>query len=1025
MSSKKWRRTGQPDVYLDKDDEFTPMIVTVYNSDTVVSPVKSPCSLRDKRVDSQAEEMEGEMSSDGDFLSSSDEYQPESEEEYLDSESDFWEESEDSEPEEIKVEMNIGQGCLEIGDEVMYPSKSRKSVTTPEITKDSSPSVKKIEKQRPARMCVFCNKVIVGGRLKNHIMRHQNTHNEVKEILQQPSEVQVKWFNQKRIEGIYQYNLKHLNFGDDQLMRERRPKKQDSLRMCNECKRFYSHRTFFRHRMRCCPKENQQEEVSSCSSNVKKIENRRPARMCVFCKKVLNGKRLRDHIKIHKKTHEEVREILQQPLETQNKWFEQKRIEGIYQYNLKHLDAADDQLMRERQSKRPHSLRMCTECKKFFSSRTFYRHKSQCGTRSQGLKKEQLRPVGADMDENFVTGILYQFRDGEVGSLIRQNKIIQMIGYKQFLSGKREDGIPKHLRLEIMTNMRTLARLFLCFKSLMTGSEVSVEDMYKQENLGVLKDAIKKLCRDDNGEKHSLKLSLNIIFQRSIRNLTLFYEESKENLKVEEIKDFGEAYRLCEVEIIGNSKQVILENSLKKRSQGQSNDSQNEADSMCSNKRHEVGPPTVSSDSENVPNVNSESATHGREEKSPSPGVQLPSISRSSEEKQNEKADEGIHFEESRTSSGKSTRKERPARMCVFCKKVSNGRLREHIKIHKKTHEEVRKILQQPLETQNKWFDQKRIEGIYQYNLKHYKLEDGQLMRERRSKGQNSLRMCSKCRRFYSHKTFYKHKSQCGAKCKGLRKELFKPIDGDIDEKFLTEILNKFRDGEVGTLIRQNKIIQMFGYKHFLSRKVESAIPDKFRQNIMTEMREITRLFLCFKSLMTGSEVSVEDMYKQENLGVLKDALNELCRDDNGEKHGIKLNVNAIFQRTTKRLADFYKEHGESSKAEETTKFGEEYKDFVSETINESQHQVQANMWKEERQNASSAKVSFSWGRKNTAKINEDFKSWIRIDKGNPLPSKSELEAYLDKHSDIGCTLLQLRTKIMNEQNKRRRLLSV
>ncbi|XP_062617721.1 uncharacterized protein LOC134279348, partial [Saccostrea cucullata] len=109
MSSKKWRRTGQPDVYLDKDDEFTPMIVTVYNSDTVVSPVKSPCSLRDKRVDSQAEEMEGEMSSDGDFLSSSDEYQPESEEEYLDSESDFWEESEDSEPEEIKVEMNIGQ----------------------------------------------------------------------------------------------------------------------------------------------------------------------------------------------------------------------------------------------------------------------------------------------------------------------------------------------------------------------------------------------------------------------------------------------------------------------------------------------------------------------------------------------------------------------------------------------------------------------------------------------------------------------------------------------------------------------------------------------------------------------------------------------------------------------------------------------------------------------------------------------------------------------------------------------------
>ncbi|XP_061187725.1 uncharacterized protein LOC133195795 isoform X2 [Saccostrea echinata] len=1037
MPSKKRYRGGQPEVYHDIDD-FTPMIVSVDSSNvnTVVSPEKSPYSLQDvntgvspgksayslrvQRVVRQAEEEE-EASSDGDFLSSSDEYQPESEEEYLESGSDLWEESDDSEPEEIKVEMDIGQKthtqvCLEKGDNVMFPTKSRKSITTPEIPK------------KPDRMCVFCNKVIVGGKLKRHIMSHQDTHSEVKEILQQPVETQNKWFNQKRIEGIYQYNLKHLNLGDDKLMRERRPQKPDSLRMCNECKRFYSHRTFFRHKMQCGPKKDQQQEVSP--SNVKKTKKQKPARMCVFCNKVIFGRKLRCHIISHQKTHSEVKEILQQPVETQNKWFNQKRIEGIYQYNLKHLDASDDQLMRERQSKKPNSLRMCTECKRFFSGKTFYRHKLQCGTRSQGLKKELLRPVGADMDENFVTEILHKFRDGEVGSLIRQNKIIQMFGYKQFLSSKIEDGIPNNLRQEIMNEMRTLAKLYLCFKALMEGSEVSVEDMYKQENLGVLKEAIKKRCCDENGEKHCLKLSLNSIFQRSIRNLTLFYEESKENLKVEKMKDFGDAYKLSEAEIIGDSKQVILENSLRKRSQRQSNDSQSEADSMCSNKRYKIGPPEVNTGSKetskDTSKVNSEPNTKDSEEKlTSSPDVQPASIVRPSEEKQTENEVEEIHLKELRTSSGKSTGKKRPGRMCVFCKKVLNGGLKKHIKIHKKTHNEVREILQQPLETQNKWFNQKRIEGIYQYNLKHYQSDDDQLMRERRSKNPDSLRMCNKCRRFYSHRTFFRHKVHCGTQCEGLKKDLFKPSDGHMDEKFLTGILNKFRDGEVGNLIRQNKIIQMFGYKHFLSRKVESAIPSKFRNGIMTEMREITRLYLCFKALMEGSVVSVEDMYKQENLGVLKDALNKLCRDENGEKHGIKLVINAIFLRTIKRLTDFYKECGENSKVEETTKFGEEYKLSVSEIIAESQHQTQANMWKEEKRDVSSARVSFSWGQRNTAKINEDFKSWIRIDKGNPLPSKAELKAYLDKHSNIQCTLLQLRTKIMNEQNKRRRILSV
>ncbi|XP_061187044.1 uncharacterized protein LOC133195202 [Saccostrea echinata] len=148
MPSKKKYGGGQPEVCIDLDDSFTPLVVSV----DVPKVKKEPPDIGPKRESSPrksprlqqvfTDEDEEEASSDGDFLSSSDEYQPESEEEYLESGSDLWEESDDSEPQEIKVEMDIGQVCLEKGDKVMYPTKSRKSIKTPEIAKKSRLSEK-------------------------------------------------------------------------------------------------------------------------------------------------------------------------------------------------------------------------------------------------------------------------------------------------------------------------------------------------------------------------------------------------------------------------------------------------------------------------------------------------------------------------------------------------------------------------------------------------------------------------------------------------------------------------------------------------------------------------------------------------------------------------------------------------------------------------------------------------------------------------------------------------------------------
>ena len=133
--------------------------------------------------------------------------------------------------------------------------------------------------------------------------------------------------------------------------------------------------------------------------------------MCIFCQKVIEGGKLKRHIKTHKKTHEEVAAILKRPVQEQNKWFKAKRIEGMYQYNITHLDSEDDtDLMRERKPKNPDNLRMCLQCKRFFSNRTFYKHREKCGLNSDPVKTESLQPLNIHQDSDFVLNILNKFR---------------------------------------------------------------------------------------------------------------------------------------------------------------------------------------------------------------------------------------------------------------------------------------------------------------------------------------------------------------------------------------------------------------------------------------------------------------------------------------------------------------------------------------------------------------------------------------------------------------------------------------
>lgn len=250
---------------------------------------------------------------------------------------------------------------------------------------------------------------------------------------------------------------------------------------------------------------------------------------------------------------------------------------------------------------------------------------------------------------------------------------------------------------------------------------------------------------------------------------------------------------------------------------------------------------------------------------------------------------------------------------------------------------------------QNKFFEEKRIEGMYEYNMAN--LEDSnKIMRERKPKTEDKVRLCGKCRKFFSNRTFYRHKSICtgiSSECsEPLKLELIKPNCMEFleDKDFITNILNRFRDSDVGRFIRGNKIVQIIGYTRYCARRAESSKINEVRKEIMTEMRELTRLFFHFR-IISPSDVSVEDMYKRKHIKDLKMAMNTMCEGNNEgeEKHGLKLNIHATFQKSLKIFKGYLSESMKDQEKVEVEHFQDAFKFSSPQLLAKARYETEKN----------------------------------------------------------------------------------
>lgn len=246
--------------------------------------------------------------------------------------------------------------------------------------------------------------------------------------------------------------------------------------------------------------------------------------------------------------------------------------------------------------------------------------------------------------------------------------------------------------------------------------------------------------------------------------------------------------------------------------------------------------------------------------------------------------------------------------------------------------EEVKNAQDLPPKTgQKSVYNDLRHRGMYEYNLQFMKgqtlkTEDkAKFMRERQPKFLDEVRMCTGCNRFLSNRTYYKH-ACASPNAEAMAPFLMATKDVHDDKEFVDEILNCFRDNEAGNLCRKDKLIQQVGYRHFCLRRSESSMRDEVRRNVMSEMRELARLYLAFKELSEREDLTTEDMFNRDHLPTLRKAIEQMSDSDgNKEKHGLKLMLNAIILRTIKSMKGLYTETKQDDKFVEIGKFQEAY----------------------------------------------------------------------------------------------------
>lgn len=124
-------------------------------------------------------------------------------------------------------------------------------------------------------------------------------------------------------------------------------------------------------------------DVVKTSQCTKKPQNKKPARPCPFCHKMLP--RLQRHMRSVHKDEPAVKKACSLSAKDRNAEFKSMRRQGIWNYNRKQMQSKSPKKLKRERRRNDTLPVMCSSCNAFFSRRFFSRHKSNCNSESESV----------------------------------------------------------------------------------------------------------------------------------------------------------------------------------------------------------------------------------------------------------------------------------------------------------------------------------------------------------------------------------------------------------------------------------------------------------------------------------------------------------------------------------------------------------------------------------------------------------------------------------------------------------------
>ena len=250
-----------------------------------------------------------------------------------------------------------------------------------------------------------------------------------------------------------------------------------------------------------------------------------------------------------------------------------------------------------------------------------------------------------------------------------------------------------------------------------------------------------------------------------------------------------------------------------------------------------------------------------------------------------------------------------------------------HIKRKHRTLPEVSEALKLPPKDRKLKFAMFKREGIINYNISESKKSEPNYQSERISKKQKNVVMCKNCKKMISSRYFGKHEKKCGKTPFSRAAVIPVHLIGitDLDEKFKTDVVSKFRIDQIGSLCRKDEGILKIGEVFYRSIQKKKDKKQHVKKFFRLDMRRLARLYILF----SNEDVSVRDfkdsrdMFLRRNFESLREAISKCCGsgDNVNFKPGLKQNLLFLIKRAAKVLKCLALEKDNENFGEEIDRF--------------------------------------------------------------------------------------------------------